>query len=212
MKKFYLVVAVFWMCITALYAQNAGEFAIGARAGALIGFHEIASEFRGQVGVSEKSLMNLNIAAYGAYAVMDRTSIQPELNFMISQGMERTSRGEIIKCVYSSLDIPVLIKYAFLNDSARFGFQAGPHVSIPIGKLEISVPNDRPEEFPFDGITFGLTAGLFGGFPVGAGRIVGDVRIIIDLSPGKVLVPNEGSKDYFTRRGLVISVGYEYTF
>jgi hypothetical protein len=212
MRKLPIIALVLWTTAAALFAQDAGEFTFGVRGGILFGFHEAGSDLRDLSGgytPEEDPLFNPNIAAYGNYAVTDKLAIQGELNLMINQGMKFSIYGYSIEATGISLDIPVLLKYALMTDQARFGILAGPHFSIPLGKFKTS--GYYSGEYDPDGFAYGITAGLFAGYPVGSGRIVGDLRFIYDLSPMKI-------KDYghtmevIKRRGLAVTVGYEISF
>jgi len=212
MRKLLVVVLVLWTTAAALFAQDAGEFTIGARGGMLFGFHKVGSDLRDYINYNfrenptEESLFNPNVAAYGNYAVTDRIAIQGELNFMINQGMKFSAYGNSVEGTGTSLDIPVLVKYTFLTDPARIGILAGPYISIPLGKFKTSgylSTEDEP-----DGFAFGITAGLFAGYPIGPGRLVGDLRFIYDFSAMKI----EHDYEVMERRGLALTAGYEISF
>jgi hypothetical protein len=67
------------------------------------------------------------------------------------------------------------------------------------------------EDREADGITFGAVAGIYAGYPLGPGRLIGDVRFLFDFNP---LKSKQGgsSNDFLTRRGLVFALGYEFSF
>ena len=209
------MVLVLWTIVTSLFAQDTGEFTFGFRGGILFGFHKAGSDLKNFISgefdryLTEESLFNPNIVAYGNYAVTDNIAIQGELNFMINQGMKFNAYGYTVEGTGISLDIPVLLKYALVTDQARIGILAGPYLSFPLGKFKTSGYYTYEEES--DGFSYGVTAGLFAGYPIGPGRFVGDLRFIFDLSPMKI-------KDYgyimevMERRGLAITAGYEISF
>ena len=236
MKKQLIVVLVFLAGISAVSAQQAGQFSAGARLGGVFGFHSMDVDFD-----DIESKMNFNFGVYGAYAVMDGLSIQAELNFMITQGVKESfsyyweddyygdyySEKGTSTITYSSLDIPILVKYTLMYEPMLIGILAGPYLSIPISDMEASFDVSVEEydsyygydyytgsgtnKTPTDGITFGLTAGLFLGYPIGPGLFVGDIRFSFDLSSQKAKERGE-SFDVISRRGLAVSVGYEISF
>jgi hypothetical protein len=115
--------------------------------------------------------------------------------------------SETVKVYYTSLDIPVLFKYSFLTRPVVFGAMAGPHLSIPLGKGTIA-DSEEKDKFNIDTFaTFGLTLGAFGGYPVGPGRIVGDLRFLFDFNGLK-----DSDFTYMKRRALALTVGYEISF
>ena len=146
---------------------------------------------------------------------------------MINQGIKFSFSEEYygfeggvydINIINSSLDIPILLKFAVAKKPVLIGLLAGPHLSLPLGKLIIS-GNDEDEDmvvfsqYSINGITFGLTAGLFAGFPVGPGRITGDIRFLFDFTPVNIHDFSYGENfDTFNRRGVALTAGYEFSF
>ena len=205
MKKLLVVVLTLLVGISAISAQH---FVIGGRLGALYGFHALELE----LDVNYNSKINFNFAGYMAYALNDRFSIQGELNFMLNQGIEVQIYSSL---TYSSLDIPVLFKYAFIDSPALIGFQAGPHLSIPISKVKIFTKNYEPDELiemDTDGTAIGLTAGLFAGSPVGPGFFVVDIRLLFDITAQKIKIEDYGTENMIKRRGIAMTIGYELLF
>ena len=203
---------------------QAGQFTVGGRIGGVLGFSESFTDIENllrpyfsnqDARISVEPELNFTFALYGNYAITSRLSVQAELNFMFSQGYElaapRQQRGSYSFDIgYNSVDIPLLLRFNFLRSRSMFGIMAGPHISIPIGRLEIY---DNREESYFDELsidssfTFGLTAGLFGGFRAGPGRVVGDLRFIFDFDSLQA-----DGMDFVRRRAVALSVGYEISF
>ena len=135
---------------------------------------------------------------------------------MLNQGYELrmpfagfdSRRGRL---TYTSLDIPILLRYNFLEFPLAFGVQAGPHISVPLGRGLLSGAGFS-ERFDIDTFaTFGLTTGFFSGTPVGPGRIVGDLRFIVDFNAVEAQMWGT-AMHIMRRRAFVISLGYEVTF
>jgi len=209
MKKLLLILLVLSVTGMGLYAQEAGKFSVGGRAGALLfGFHD-AGELEDYMGsnVSKKSLMNFTFGAYVAYTIMENFSIQGEINFMINQGYKLSIPGYSAKVKYNSIDLPVLVKYNFLSDPAVLGILGGPYLSIPVGDVKVSGMGSASTS----GIAFGLAVGAYGGYKLGPGHIIGDLRFIMDLSATEAKAFGY-SMDFIKRRGFILTVGYEYTF
>ncbi|MCL2480202.1 MAG: PorT family protein [Spirochaetaceae bacterium] len=230
MKKRLVVIFVLLMVVTGLFAQQAGQFSVGSRLGPSFGFNNsgdfvdllkltlIAEDpfLANMISISNERLTNFNFVLYGAYTIIDNLSLQAELNFMINQGykIETTMLGLSLgstKITYSSLDIPILLKYTFVNNPALFGILAGPHISIPLGKAKIS-GFGMSEKFNIENFaTFGLTAGIFGGYQIGPGRILADLRFVFDFN---ALEEKEEviTIEFMKRRALSLTAGYEISF
>ena len=205
-------------------ANQSGQFSVGGRLGGVLGFTGYSAgaesllrpEFSYQnARVFVEPKINFNAALYCNFAITNRLSVQAELNFMIVQGYElmarRQERGQdSFDINYSSLDIPLLLRFNFLSPQRMFGIMAGPQISIPLGRLEVY--DNRAEEYidklNIDSpVLFGFAAGLFGGFQAGPGRVVGDLRFIFDFNR----LQAEGL--YVSlRRAVALSVGYEISF
>jgi hypothetical protein len=64
-----------------------------------------------------------------------------------------------------------------------------------------------------EGLTFGAVGGLVAGFPLGPGRVTGDIRYLHDFTALKGTIENSGGgKEFLSRRELVFTLGYEYSF
>jgi len=205
-------------------ANQTGRFTIGGRIGGALGFSESLADIENllrpffsyqNARVSIEPELNFNVALYGNFAITNMISIQAELNVMNEQGYEllasRRERGsDSFDIEYTSLDIPLLLRFNFLRSQPMFGVMAGPHISIPIGRLEIYDNRAEAyiEELRIDSaFTFGLTAGLFAGFRAGPGRIMGDLRFIFDFDS----LQAEGV-EFSRRRAVAFTVGYEISF
>ena len=227
MKRLFAVLVILAVAGAAVYA--AGPF-FGAKLGVGIGFHgngkdmdEAIDQVKSRgVSVDETSGVAFALSPYGGYYITDKLAVQTELNFMFGQ----KKAGEMsyggfsgeITGKYASLDIPILVKYDFIAKPALFGALAGPYLSIPLGDIEISspaalaslagisIPSSVTAE-P-DGITVGIALGLYGGYPIGPGRIIGDLRFILDFNPVKGKAAGK-TMELIKRRGLNITAGYE---
>ncbi|MCL2380131.1 MAG: PorT family protein [Treponema sp.] len=247
-KKMLVVVVALVMGAAGLSAQEAGQFSVGFRAGGALGFNRPEAERFGRVvgnfanipipqgwgwAWDESSRAprhelepNLTFALYGNFAVTSSLSVQAELSFMINQGYElifssptlQRPGSQLVDVNLTTLDLPVLLRYNFLDSPAAFGIQAGPHVSIPLRSLEVY--EDREDDSGFrewfdiaTSATFGLTAGFFCGFALGPGRVVGDLRFVFDFDTLEAHVPQAqggtSREQFMRRRALVFTLGYE---
>ena len=229
MKRFLFVALIFMMAFTVVFAQEAGTFSAGVRGGIGIGFNDFTSDMRDLIedvfetkNYKVESMLHPVIAAYGYYTFAPNMAVQFEANFMINQGIKAVYSESIYDLswdfMYMSLDIPVMFRYTFLNAPVSVGLLAGPYISIPISQLETgmtikwggvdmgSIPVDKLD---MEGFGFGATAGVFVGYPLGPGSIIGDLRFLFDFVHPKL----KGATDPFmNRRALNITVGYEMTF
>jgi hypothetical protein len=189
------------------------HFGVGARLGA--GF-EINTAHEDMVGdgysPNEKSNTAFNAALYGALRFNDAWAVQPEVNFMVNNGMEISGHGTTVKIAYPTIDIPLLIRWNFIQAPVAVGIAAGPYISLPIGKLNLTA-GDRGSALDMGGCTFGITGGFTLGYKTGPGYVTADLRYLNDFTSLAVREDfGEGVRDsnILLRRSINVTVGYEF--
>jgi hypothetical protein len=200
-------------------AYNSGgigntHFLVGARLGA--GF-EINTADEDMVGSGyspkEKSNIAFNATLFGAFKLNESWAIQPEVNFMLNNGMEISGHGNTVTIDYPTLDIPLLVRWNFILKPVLTGILAGPYISLPIGKLNLSV-GDQGSALDTTGYTLGVTGGFVTGIKAGPGYITGDVRFLHDFSSLRVREDfGDGMQDanIGIRRSINLTIGYEFS-
>jgi hypothetical protein len=190
------------------------HFLIGARLG--IGF-EINTADEDMVGTgyspNEKSNVAFNTTLYSAFKFNDAWLIQPELNFMINNGMKISGHGNTVSIRYNTMDIPVLVRWNFIQRPLVAGIILGPYISLPLGKLNLVI-DDKGSALDMTGVTFGFTGGFTIAYKIGPGHIVGDIRYLNDFSSLKVREDfGDGMQDanIEIRRSINVTVGYAFS-
>jgi hypothetical protein len=219
MKKFFMLLVIAAAAALSVEAQG---LVLGGRLGAGFGMHKngeamdtMVDSFESQgVSVDEKSGIAFAISGYGAYYFTANLGVQAELNLMINQSKEWSASssgasGEL-KGTYSSLDIPLLLKFDLMNNPVILGLLAGPYLSFALGDVKLEEMSGDAS-YKADGILAGLTFGLYGGLALGPGRLIGDARFLMDFSP--LTVEESGyTAEVIQRFGINVTVGYEFTF
>jgi hypothetical protein len=190
------------------------HFMIGGRLGP--GF-EINTADEDMVGdgysPNEKSNVAFNVALYGAYRFNDVWSIQTELNVMLNNGMEISGHGDTVKIDYPTLDIPLLVRWNFMQAPLVAGLVVGPYISFPVGKLNLSV-GDRGSALDMEGYTLGIIGGFALGYKLGPGSLTADLRYLNDFRSLSVREDfGDGMQDanICIRRSINITLGYEFS-
>jgi hypothetical protein len=206
-------VIVVWLAGVPAFAQTGLFF--GGELGLGIGFNELGKEFKDMkdmyenmgVSVDKKSLTAIALGFEAGYGITDRFAILGGLSLSFSQGMELRATGGSGKATVNFADIPVLLRYMFLDTPLLLGIQGGIHLGIPFG-MELSMLGSsyKPDG---DGVVSGMSAGFIAGYPLGPGRIIGDLRFLLDFNAVKGEYGGL-SQEGFTRRNFLIMVGYEY--
>jgi len=224
--------------LNSAHAQNETRWTIGARAGAFFGNFANTDEYlnlhiifsSNLYPVNEESDANFAVAIYGGYTIFKGLSVQLEFDFFINQNATVRWDGLISGLPYSfkatsfytSLDIPILLRYSF-RDKPLLGVEAGPYLSIPLGKFKYyriasplgGTPGEQNAKSSAK-LGFGMAVGVFTGFRLGPGRITGNIRYIFNFTPVNAGVLNYMTEliimDVFSRRGIIMMLGYEYSF
>jgi hypothetical protein len=220
MKKFLVLLAA---VVTVTFSVDAQGLLLGGRLGAGFGMHKNGEMMDDMVdylessgfSVDEKSGIAFVLSGYGAYYFTGNFGVQAELNFMLKQSKEWTGSYSGVsggfKVTYSALDIPILLKYDFMNDPLILGLLAGPYLSFALGDVEVegtgAASGGGSASSSADGPLAGLTFGLYGGMALGPGRFIGDARFLMDFSP---LTVEEA--EVIQRYAINVTVGYEFSF
>jgi hypothetical protein len=190
------------------------HFLIGARLGT--GF-EINTADEDMVGSGyspkEKSNIAFNATLFGAFKFNESWAIQPEVIFMLNNGMEISGHGSTVTIDYPTLDIPLLVRWNFILEPVLAGIVLGPYISLPMGKLNLSV-DDKGSALDTTGYTLGVTGGFVIGIKAGVGYITGDLRFLHDFSSLKVREDfGDGMQDanICIRRSINLTLGYEFS-
>lgn len=115
---------------------------------------------------------------------------------------------------YTSLELPVLITYDFALGPVCLTLLAGPHISFPLGTMNVVETENQGSASIDSKALVGITVGTAVAIPVGPGAIVTDIRYLNDFSKLKVETtdPKMPLMDILTRRALQVSLGYQFTF
>lgn len=218
MKKLLVSAVVAVMIVSVATAQ----ITVGAKGIFGIGAGTSLEQDFGGADVSKKILLGGGVGIHVRYnlPMLAALGFQTELDLLANNGigteMEIPTMGSIKQdTFYASLELPVLATYDFNVGPVTLTALAGPHLSFPLGKMDIQgemFGNPGNAQYPIDSkVLFGMTFGMAVGFPVGPGSIVGDIRYLNDFSKLRV-GEGDASSDMLTRRTLNISLGYQMTF
>jgi TolB-like protein len=190
------------------------RFSIGARLGAGFEMNTADEDMVGSgYSPKEKSNIAFNATLYAGFRLSDQWFLQPELNVMFNNGMEITGQGYTVTIEYTTLDIPLLVRWDFIQTPVRVGIIVGPYVSLPIGKLNLS-QGDSGSALDTTGIALGATAGFTLGYKIGPGYLTGDIRFLHDFASLMVREDfGNGLQDakIGIRRSLNLTIGYEFS-
>jgi hypothetical protein len=203
-KKFLVVLVLLAVVAFSVSAQTG--FFVGGKLGLGPGFHSLADLNSSD---DPSFIWAFTAGAVAGYTFVPKVSVVSGVDFYFGQGVE-FSQGKD-RVIYTSADLPVLVRYEFLQNLKNhfnFGIEAGPYLSIPL-----YVYASGWKTVDTEGVNFGITGGVFGSCNLGSGRIIGGLRFLFDFSPLKIVIPVTNSvEDVLTRRELIFSFGYEFTF
>jgi len=157
------------------------------------------------------------------YKVLDTLKIQLELSYLKNgidiYGFYDDSTGRIfnIDIRYSTLDIPILVAWNFIQKPLSVDIFAGAYVSIPVSTCNIvyEIKDEQKKiqgSVDVTGLVFGVVGGFDAGFRLGPGNLLLDARFFYDLMPSKAkgeLLGDE-PQGLIYRKGIVVSAGYVF--
>lgn len=156
------------------------------------------------------------------YRVTDTLKLQLELSYLKNgidvYGFYDDYSGYTlnIDVRYSTLDIPLLIAWNFIQKPISVDIYGGAYISIPVSTCnigyEIEDYGDLKGSVDVTGVVFGVVGGFDAGFRIGPGNVVIDARFFYDLTPSRAkgdLLGDE-PQGLIYRKGVVASVGYVF--
>lgn len=148
--------------------------------------------------------------------------MQPEIGMNFFNGINQKwsvsgagySSSTEIKFTTTTIDVPVLVTAKIdFGKKFRVGAGVGPYVSFVVdGKIASgdNFTKKGQDGLDFSATNFGFAFDADLGFGFGPGKLVLDVRYMLDVTPTKVLVNGEDSDtSNFYRRNLTAALGYE---
>lgn len=192
-------------------AIGSQRIGVGLRAGMTVGFNKAHVDMIGEgVTPKEDSLFAQALSLAFSYTVIDTFKLQTELNFILNNGLEISGLGADKEAAvrYSTLDVPLLINWQFIQSPLTVGILTGGYFSLPISKLTVT-NNHGGATLPLNGFLMGVIGGVNIGIPVGPGAIMVDVRYMHDF--GSFTALHEGViRGVAHRRALALSAGYTF--
>jgi hypothetical protein len=198
MKRTVLCLFAVVLLGATLSAQQKSAF-VGFKGGLGLAFNSF--EDTGDIDID--STMPFFGGAELGFGLNSKVAVVVEADFLLNQGGKAEGEGYTMSETFPSLDIPVLVRYTLSKGNTVVALQGGPYLALPFA-LKAEAGGQSLTIDP-DGIVFGVTGGLFLGFPVGKGRLFGDLRLQLDLSDVKFKDMGAIGK----RRAALVGIGYE---
>ena len=197
------------------------KIGIGLRGGMSIEFNKAHEDMVGTgPRPAEESPKGFVPTLTAFYRVTDTLKVQLELSYLKNgidvYGFYDDYSGYTldIDVRYSTLDIPVLVAWNFIQKPVSVDIFGGAYVSIPVSTCNISYDiegyGNLKGSVDVTGVCIGVVGGFDAGFRVGPGNVVVDARFFYDLMPSKAqgeLLGDE-PQGLIYRKGIVVSAGY----
>ncbi len=207
-------------------SRNIGNqrFSVGAKVGLSIQMNKAHEDMVGtKVRPTESSPTSFMPTFVFAFRVFDTLGIQLEVSYIKDNGIdvddyydEDVGETVDIDLRYSTLEIPLIISWNFIQSPVSVDVYAGGYLSLPVSTANMnfhfnSSDFDAGGAMDVVGIGYGVLAGFDVGFELGPGVFVVDGRFCYDIGAMKAsgeLIGNENGLIY--RRYVGISVGYSF--
>lgn len=202
------------------------KIGIGARGGMAFEFNKAHEDMVGTgLRPGEESPKSIVPTLSIFYRVLDNLKLQVEFSYFITNGIsiydyytEDADKDYLfdIDIKYSTLEIPVLLAWNFIQKPLNVDIFGGAYVSVPVSAVMMSMVEKYSEhkaEAALDasGFVYGVVGGFDVGFRIGPGNLVLDARYFYDLVPTKArgdLIGGESGLLY--RKGVVVSAGFSF--
>ncbi len=208
--------------------RNVGNqrFAVGARAGMAIEINKAHEDMVGTgVRPSESSPKSFMPTFVFGYNVMDTVRIQVEISYIkdngidindmvVEDGDDKYITDTVIR--YSSIEIPIIAAWNFIQNPVSVSVFAGAYVSLPVSAVNMDITFQQVDvgasgALDVVGIGYGVLAGFEAGFVVGPGKVVVDGRFCYDIShikaSGDLL---GGEQGLLYRKYIGVTAGYMF--
>lgn len=207
------------------------KLAVGARGGVAIEMNKAHEDMVGtNVRPAEKSPISIIGTFAFAYKVLDTVKIQAEVSYIKDNGIDINDMVVVFKddddneiqyitdtvVRYSSVEIPMLLSWNFIQNPISVDVFAGAYVSLPVSAVNLSIDFDAENmdvgaSLKGVGIGYGAVAGFDVGINLGPGKFVLDGRFCYDLTvvkaTGDIL---GGVSSVMYRKYIGVTAGYMF--
>lgn len=219
MKK--IILALVLLCVIFPLAFSSVSVGVRANGGLNLGTKEAMDAE--DILDNKKVLPGFGAGLYARWdlPIVPFLGIQSGLDFYAGNGIkfggEIAGEKSSLTYSYNTLDIPVLVTFRLPLGLVKTTLYAGPNFSFPVGKVKVSATGAGAEA---DGdasdmdstMVFGMQAGIDTSLGLGPLDLVVGLRYINDFTNTKIKISESVSKDFLTRRNLILSLGVEFGF
>ncbi len=214
-------------------ASNVGnqKIVVGAKIGSLFSFSKPHEDMIGTgVNPTVKNSMVPSFNGFVGYKITETVKVQLEVNVLLNNEMKISGMSDTdINIKYSTIEIPLVLSFAVVQNPIKVEVYAGPYVSLPLTDLNLELVkyNGASGSVKLSSFTFGALGGLLIGKKLGPGEFFIDGRFMNDfdsLKIGGIFEYTETNGEVKTkkqvdltgkkvciRRGVEISVGYVFS-
>ncbi len=171
------------------------KLAVGARGGIAIQMNKAHEDMVGtDVRPAEESPMTIIGTFAFAFKVLDTVKVQAEVSYIKDNGIDIKDfpddySGDTMNITirYSSIDIPLLLSWNFIQNPISVDVFAGGYISLPVSAVNMNIHYNLMEDdvsgaLKGVGIGYGFVAGFDVGVNLGPGKFVLDGRFNYNLT------------------------------
>ena len=215
-------------------ASNIGNQKVvaGVKTGALFSFSKPHEDMIGTgVNPTVKNSIVPSFNGFVGYKISESLKLQVEVNVSLNNEMKISGMDldTDINLKYSTIEIPLLVSFAVVQNPVKVEVYAGAYISLPITDLNLELVDYKGASgsVKLTSFTVGALGGVTVGKKLGPGDFFVDGRFINDFDSLKIggifeYTVTDGDvkskkqvdltdKNVCTRRGIEISVGYVFS-
>ncbi len=203
---------------------------VGARGGAMFSFSKPHEDMIGTgVNPTVKNSIVPSFSGFVGYRITEAFKVQAEVGVSLNNEMKISGMDldTDINLKYSTLEIPLILSFAVVQNPVRVEVYGGAYISLPITDLDLELVDydGAKGSVKLSSYTLGVVGGMMVGKKLGPGELFIDGRFMNDFDSLKIggqfeYTESDGKtkrqvdltdERVCIRRGVVVSIGYAFS-
>ncbi len=203
---------------------------VGARGGAMFSFSKPHEDMIGTgVNPTVKNSIVPSFSGFVGYRITEAFKVQAEVGVSLNNEMKISGMDldTDINLKYSTIEIPLILSFAVVQNPVRVEVYGGAYISLPITDLDLELVDydGAKGSVKLSSYTLGVVGGMMVGKKLGPGELFVDGRFMNDFDSLKIggqfeYTESDGKtkrqvdltdERVCIRRGVVVSIGYAFS-
>ncbi len=206
------------------------KIVVGAKGGAMFSFSKPHEDMIGTgVNPTVKNSIVPSFSGFVGYRITEAFKVQTEVGVSLNNEMKISGMDldTDINLKYSTIEIPLILSFAVVQNPVRVEVYGGAYISLPITDLDLELVDydGAKGSVKLSSYTLGVAGGMMVGKTLGPGELFIDGRFMNDFDSLKIggqfeYTESDGKTKrqvdltdvrVCIRRGVVVSIGYAFS-